>query len=100
MKKLFNKLKNDARFSLGTDIRCQTKPKIMAKEYKKVYGFVPKTIIYSPVTIEWSVKDIGFGTITFWQDKDKIYCDNEMMDKAFILKVFSILLDKAVLIND
>ena len=45
--------------------------------------------------IHWSVKGRGFGDYTFWQEGDKIMCDNECDSKESVKKVLCMLVDNA-----
>lgn len=97
LQKLLNMFKTDARFDLSTDIGFRNKPKALAKLFKKQTGFMPKPQLFHPVVIKWSKKGVGFGELCFYQDGDKIYCDNEMMSKEFIFEVFMTILKKTIL---
>lgn len=99
-KKIFGKVKNDACFSMSTDIGFMRNPRAMKKKFKKAYGFDPIPSLYHPVVINWIVKDCGFGEIKFYQDGDKIYCDNELMSKDFIKGILCLIVDKAILTMD
>jgi len=96
-KKIFGGVKNDAYFSLSTDIGFVRRPQLLKKKFRKSYGFDPIPSLYHPVVINWIVKDCGFGEIKFYQDGDKIYCDNELMSKDFIKAILCLIVDKAIL---
>ena len=48
---------------------------------------------------QWSATGVGFGELYFYtkEGDDKVYCDNEMMSKAFIKKVLCDMVDNAVM---
>jgi len=96
-KKMFGSVKNDAHFSLRTDIGFMRRPQLLKKKFRESYGFVPIPSLYHPVVINWIVKDCGFGEIKFYQDGNKIYCDNELMSKDFIKAILCLIVDKAIL---
>jgi hypothetical protein len=97
LSQIFQRLKSNACFDLTTDIGCQKQPKTMAKLFKQQIGFVPKPHLFHPVVIKWSKKGVGFGELCFWQDGDKIYCDNEGMSKEFICEILLKILSKTIL---
>lgn len=57
------------------------------KKFEKEYGFLPAPRMFSVMTICWSEKGRGFGEYLFWQDGDKIYCNNEYDSKETVKRV-------------
>jgi len=47
-----------------------------------------------PFQIEWAVKDIGFGIITFIKNDDgEIVIDSELMGRTFVKEILNYLVD-------
>lgn len=46
--------------------------------------------------IEWGVKKVGFGQLTFYSRDGEIYLDSENMGKEFTIKAFEKLLNKLI----
>jgi hypothetical protein len=48
----------------------------------------------APFQIEWAVKDIGFGIITFIKNDDgEIVIDSELMSRTFVKEILNYLVD-------
>ena len=67
------------------------------EKFKKEHSFIPVPQRFSTINIAWSVRGRGFGEYSFWQDGDKIVCDNECDSKESIKKVLCAMVDQAVL---
>lgn len=72
------------------------------KETAKSLGFTKEQIadkkIMNPhITVQWSVKDYGFGNFTFYNKRGKVYCNNECCNKEFIKKVLCKMVDNCIL---
>jgi hypothetical protein len=96
-KKILNQFKTSVWLDMTTDENFVTKPKTMAKKFKKVYGFNPTPSVYHPITVHWSMKGTGFGEFTFYLVDGKLHCQNEMMSRDFIKVMLCLLVDKAIL---
>lgn len=44
--------------------------------------------------VSWATKGAGFGTLTFFMKDGKLMCDNQMMGRKFIKRVFCKLIDE------
>jgi hypothetical protein len=49
------------------------------------------------IHLRFGVKGFGFGELYFYFKDDKIYCDNEFMDKETIKQIINIMVDKSIL---
>lgn len=56
-------------------------------------------IPWSSAGFRWSASGIGFGQVYFRYDEDRdvIYCDNEMMSKEFIKRILCRMVDECEL---
>lgn len=70
------------------------------KRIKRQCGFEPTPSLYHPITIQWSEKGRGFGEYTFWEEKGKIYCDNECDKKETVKRILCQMVDQAEFVNN
>jgi hypothetical protein len=71
--------------------------KAFLKKFKKEYGYIPQSQIFSVISISWSEKGRGFGEYRFWQDGDKIYLDSEHDSKNAVKRILCTMVDQAIL---
>jgi hypothetical protein len=82
------------------DIGYFTRPKTMIKQFKKQWGVEPVPALYHSIGIQWSEKGRGFGEYRFWQNGDKIFCDNECDSKKAVKRILCQLVDQAIFTDD
>jgi hypothetical protein len=86
-----------------TSTRCfkwkNLETKTFLKKFEKEHGYIPTPRRFSIITINWSERGRGFGEYLFWQNGDKIYCNNEDDNKETIKRVLCQMVDQAIL-ND
>lgn len=52
--------------------------------------------LIKPIYFNWHVDGLGFGQLYFYQDEDgTIHCDNELLTKETVKKIFDLLLDQS-----
>ena len=55
----------------------------------------PKFDLYSPFTLAFSMPNLGFGHLYFYQKDGKVYCSNELLSKEQVKEIFNTLIDQA-----
>jgi hypothetical protein len=75
-------------------------PKTTQKNFEKNNGFKLKPVLYHPIIIGWSEKGRGFGEYAFWQEKGKIYCDNECDSRESVKRILCHMVDQAILVDE
>ena len=53
--------------------------------------------LYDPFTVTWIMRDVGFGSFSFYTEDGKLYCENETMSKEFVKQVLCEMVDQCEL---